>query len=66
MAGEGHRETDLIYEVKGHSSLADLHLFGLDVLLVLLADPIHTAFQPAGHLILLPVLLTLGNHNTEP
>lgn len=50
---------DLVNKVEGYGSLACAHLFGLEVLLVLGSDGIHTCLQFTSHLILFPILLTL-------
>jgi len=50
---------DLVYKVEGNGSLACAHLFGLEVLLVLGSDGIHTRLQSTSHLILFPILFTL-------
>jgi len=49
----------LINEVEGHGSLADPHLLGLPVLVVLAPDAVHALLQLPRRLVLLPVLLTL-------
>lgn len=56
---ELYSESDLVYEVEGHSSLANSHLFRLEIQEVLVTDAVHARLQFPGNLIFLPVLLSL-------
>lgn len=52
-------EADLVYEVEGHGSLTCDHIFGFEILKVLVTDVVNTQLQLPGHLVFLPVLLSL-------
>ena len=58
-AGRGLPEGQLVDEVHGHGPLADPHLLALHVGHVVVPDHRDLPLQPAGDLVLLPVLLTL-------
>ena len=54
----------LVNEVERHSPLADPHLLGLPVLVVLAPDAVHALLQSTCCLVLLPVLLPLQSTHT--